>query len=138
VIGDAGKAAIVCDGDHWNGAEAYARDLAHERNLQRCGWRIFRVRESAFYVDQDATVAALQAFLDECGISPVSQAGDDGAASETDDGGVAPEDAAAAAGDSVPDAGPAVGGDGSALDTDGLGADGLGTVVSTPVVEEPA
>ncbi len=51
VIGPYGQFAIECDGDEWHGPDQFYADLARERELQRCGWEIVRVRESDFYAD---------------------------------------------------------------------------------------
>ena len=55
VVLGAKRLAIECDGDAWHGPDAYERDLARQRDLERCGWQFFRIRESAFYVDQPGT-----------------------------------------------------------------------------------
>jgi very-short-patch-repair endonuclease len=70
VIGSKGRLAIECDGDAWHGPEAYERDLARQRDLERCGWQFFRLRESTFYVDQTAALQQLWQTLDELGIYP--------------------------------------------------------------------
>ena len=51
VVGAKGMLAVECDGDEWHGPAEYARDLARQRELERCGWTFFRIRESLFYVD---------------------------------------------------------------------------------------
>ncbi|GAA3870188.1 AAA domain-containing protein [Tessaracoccus defluvii] len=70
VVGARARLAVECDGDTWHGPEAYERDLARQRELERCGWRFFRVRESAFYVDPAAALAPLWDELDKMGIRP--------------------------------------------------------------------
>ena len=70
VVGSKGRLAIECDGDAWHGPDAYERDLARQRDLERCGWQFFRIRESAFYVDQASALAGLWQTLDELGIYP--------------------------------------------------------------------
>lgn len=70
VVGAKGRLAIECDGDAWHGPEAYERDLARQRDLERCGWQFFRVRESAFYVDEPAALAGLWDALEELEIRP--------------------------------------------------------------------
>lgn len=59
VVGDKTRLAVECDGDAWHGPEAYERDLARQRDLERCGWRFFRIRESEFYADRPAVLARL-------------------------------------------------------------------------------
>jgi very-short-patch-repair endonuclease len=70
VVGARSRLAIQCDGDVWQGAESYERELARQRDLERCGWQFFRVRESAFYVDEAAVLDDLLATLQELDIHP--------------------------------------------------------------------
>lgn len=70
VVGSKARLAVECDGDEWHGPTAYEADLARQRDLERCGWQFFRIRESAFYVDQAATLEALWQTLDELAIYP--------------------------------------------------------------------
>lgn len=70
VVGAKGRLAIECDGDQWHGPEAYQRDLARQRDLERCGWRFFRIRESAFYLDPAAVLDELWSTLDSMEIRP--------------------------------------------------------------------
>lgn len=72
VVGGKNRLAIECDGDHWHGPEQYEKDLARQRDLERCGWTFFRIRESSFYVDTNAVLAKLWAKLEEMGIRPSS------------------------------------------------------------------
>jgi very-short-patch-repair endonuclease len=64
VVGERGKFAIECDGDNWHGPEQYMADLARQRELERCGWSFFRVRESDFVVDPSGSLEALWPLLD--------------------------------------------------------------------------
>jgi very-short-patch-repair endonuclease len=70
VVGARSRLAIECDGDVWQGPEAYERELARQRELERCGWQFYRVRESAFYVDQPAVLDDVFATLRELDIHP--------------------------------------------------------------------
>ncbi|TDV53807.1 AAA domain-containing protein [Actinophytocola oryzae] len=70
VVGAASRLAVLCEGDTWEGAPAYERDLATQRDLERCGWRLHRIRESAFYANETRTMAALLARLRALGITP--------------------------------------------------------------------
>jgi len=65
VVGSNGNLAIECDGDYWHGPEHYAKDLARQRELERCGWNFFRVRESAYYLDPAAALSGLWSQLEE-------------------------------------------------------------------------
>lgn len=70
VVGNQTRLAVECDGDAWHGPEAYERDLARQRDLERCGWRFFRIRESEFYADQPTVLARLWDTLHELDIHP--------------------------------------------------------------------
>jgi very-short-patch-repair endonuclease len=70
VVGAKARLAIECDGDAWHGPDAYQRDMARQRELERCGWNFFRVRESDFYVDKAAALAGLWEALAKLDIHP--------------------------------------------------------------------
>jgi len=70
VVGANGRLAVECDGDRWHGPDAYARDLARQRDLERCGWTFFRVRESLFYADRAAALSPLWELLADLEIRP--------------------------------------------------------------------
>jgi very-short-patch-repair endonuclease len=70
VVGARSRLAVLCEGDEWRGAPAYERDLARQRDLERCGWRIFRIRASSFYVAPDAVLDKLTATLRQLDIQP--------------------------------------------------------------------
>lgn len=64
VVGANGNLAIECDGDAWHGPDRYEADMARQRDLERCGWSFFRVRESTFYIDKEASLSELWPLLD--------------------------------------------------------------------------
>lgn len=68
VTGASGRLAIECDGDFWHGPEQYQADLARQRDLERCGWKFFRIRESMFYADMPGTLQKLWDRLEELDI----------------------------------------------------------------------
>ncbi len=70
VEGGHARLAVECDGDQWHGFESYEEDMQRQRQLERCGWEFFRVRESAFYADKDAALSKLWLILEERGIQP--------------------------------------------------------------------
>lgn len=70
MIGAQARLAVECDGDAWHGPDAYERDLARQRDLERCGWQFFRIRESAFYIDQPAMLEDLRGMLHGLDIHP--------------------------------------------------------------------
>jgi REase_MTES_1575/AAA domain len=70
IVGATARLAVLCEGDTWQGAPGYERDLATQRDLERCGWHLHRVRESAFYANEPRTMAALLARLRALDINP--------------------------------------------------------------------
>ncbi|MBN2578197.1 MAG: AAA family ATPase [Pirellulales bacterium] len=70
VEGGQARLAVECDGDNWHGADRYEDDMQRQRQLERCGWEFFRVRESAFYSNRDNAIAGLWRMLEERGIFP--------------------------------------------------------------------
>ncbi|SIS21967.1 AAA domain-containing protein [Williamsia sterculiae] len=71
VTGAGGKLAVECDGDAWHSTPEQQRaDLDRERELRRCGWEFWRVRESAYYIDPVSSMAGLWQALDARGIAP--------------------------------------------------------------------
>lgn len=78
VVGGSARLAIECDGDAWHGPDAYQRDLARQRELERCGWTFCRIRESEFYVDTHKAMSKVWDALAELEIRPFEgDAGDD-------------------------------------------------------------
>jgi len=73
VEGGQARLAVECDGDNWHGADRYEDDMQRQRQLERCGWEFFRVRESAFYANKEDALAGLWRVLQERGIFPNSQ-----------------------------------------------------------------
>jgi very-short-patch-repair endonuclease len=65
VVGGRYRLAVECDGDAWHGPQEYERDLARQRDLERCGWTFFRIRESEFYIDQHAVLSRLWRQIEE-------------------------------------------------------------------------
>lgn len=82
VEGGNARLAVECDGDHWHGADRYEDDMQRQRQLERCGWEFFRVRESAFYSNRDFALAGLWQALKDRDIFPVFLGGNP---SPTDD-----------------------------------------------------
>jgi very-short-patch-repair endonuclease len=68
VVGARARLGVLCESDTWQGAAAYERELARQRDLQRCGWRFFRVRASEFYVDERRVLDGLVDALETAGI----------------------------------------------------------------------
>jgi very-short-patch-repair endonuclease len=68
IVGAKTRLAIECDGDFWHGPSEYEADLARQRELERCGWEFFRIRESVFYADMASSLKKLWETLDELDI----------------------------------------------------------------------
>jgi very-short-patch-repair endonuclease len=70
VSGAHGRQAIECNDEKWNGQDRYDADMARQRQLERCGWRFWRIRGGAFYRNPDAALEPLWELLEKQGIEP--------------------------------------------------------------------
>jgi transcription elongation GreA/GreB family factor/very-short-patch-repair endonuclease len=70
VEGGQARLAVECDGDNWHGADRYGDDMKRQRQLERCGWEFFRVRESVFYSNKEGALQGLWRALEERKIPP--------------------------------------------------------------------
>jgi len=70
IEGGNARLAVECDGDEWHGPEKYEEDMQRQRQLERCGWEFFRVRESAFYSNREDALQSLWHALEERDIFP--------------------------------------------------------------------
>ncbi|MGW4364325.1 AAA domain-containing protein [Nocardia takedensis] len=75
IVGGHSRVAVQCDGDTWQGAELFKRELSRQRDLERCGWPFFRIRRSRFLADPESALAPLWALLDEHGLDPMGAEG---------------------------------------------------------------
>ncbi|MER5784458.1 AAA domain-containing protein [Streptomyces mobaraensis] len=76
VVGARGRLAVECDGDRYHAAPEQTRhDQQRERELQRVGWRFWRVPESEFRFDPDEALAGLWEELNRLGIRPATFGG---------------------------------------------------------------
>lgn len=73
VEGGQARLAVECDGDNWHGTDRDEADWQRQRQLERCGWEFFRIRESAFYLNREDALAGLWRSLEERRILPVSR-----------------------------------------------------------------
>ena len=73
IEGGNARLAVECDGDAWHGPDEYEADMFRQRQLERCGWAFFRVRQSAFIHDKDRALDGLWRALEERDIFPTSQ-----------------------------------------------------------------
>jgi very-short-patch-repair endonuclease len=71
VEGTKSRLAVECDGDYWHGPEKYEEDMVRQRQLERCGWKFWRVRGSTFYCDPEAALESLWHELRSLNIYPV-------------------------------------------------------------------
>lgn len=72
VQGRQARLGIECDGDEFHGADQYEQDMQRQRMLERCGWVLYRIRASTFYIDREKALDNLWRMLEERGISPQS------------------------------------------------------------------
>lgn len=70
VQGERARLAVECDGDEWHGPERYEQDMFRQRQLERVGWIFFRISESDFYRNREASLEPLWRNLDRLGIDP--------------------------------------------------------------------
>jgi len=70
IEGGNARLAVECDGDEWHGADRYEEDMQRQRQLERCGWEFFRIRESAFYSNRENALQGLWRALEEREIFP--------------------------------------------------------------------
>ena len=73
IQGKTERLAVECDGDFWHGPEKHEDDISRQRDLERCGWVFWRIRESSFYRNQDASLENLWKMLEERGILPTAK-----------------------------------------------------------------
>ena len=72
VQGMDGSLAVECDGDAWHGVDRYEQDASRQRDLERCGWTFWRVRESVFRLDPSEALSDLWETLKAHGILPTA------------------------------------------------------------------
>lgn len=65
------RLAVECDGDIWHGPERFDEDMARQRQLERAGWRFWRMPGSTFYHNPEVALEPLWALLKELGIGPM-------------------------------------------------------------------
>ena len=73
VQGMDGGLAVECDGEASHGADKYEKDAARQRDLERCGWTFWRVRESVFRLDPDEALKDLWETLKRHRIFPTAK-----------------------------------------------------------------
>ncbi|WP_018179539.1 AAA domain-containing protein [Jongsikchunia kroppenstedtii] len=69
VTGSDARLAVECDGDEFTSTPEQARaDMERERELRRCGWRFWRVRESEYLLDPAKAMSGLWDELEARGV----------------------------------------------------------------------
>ncbi len=66
------RLAVEVDGPHHDDPEQIERDMARQRQLERCKWVFWRVSASSFYFDREKAMASLWRKLEELGIHPLA------------------------------------------------------------------
>jgi very-short-patch-repair endonuclease len=74
VNGTNGRLAVECNAEEWPGQDRYDSDMDRQRQLERCGWRFWRIRGGAFYRNPDAALQPLWDLLEKHGIRSRSAA----------------------------------------------------------------
>lgn len=72
VEGMNGRLAVECDGDRWHGPDRHEADMRRQRDLERAGWRFWRVRGGEFYRSPAAAMSSLWPLLEAQGVSPTA------------------------------------------------------------------
>jgi very-short-patch-repair endonuclease len=67
------RLAVECDGPHHDDPEQIERDMARQRQLERCKWVFWRVSASGFYFDREKAMSSLWCKLEELGIQPLTE-----------------------------------------------------------------
>ena len=68
------RLAVECDGDRWHPIDQWSSDRLRQRQIERAGWKFWRVWGSAFYGDPDAAMRNILPLLEELDIKPRSSA----------------------------------------------------------------
>jgi very-short-patch-repair endonuclease len=68
INGEHGRLAVECDGEEWQGQDRYDGDMGRQRQLERCGWRFWRIRGGSYYRNPDAAMQPLWDLLEKQGI----------------------------------------------------------------------
>ena len=68
-----GSLAVECDGDAWHGPDRYEADVARQRDLERCGWEFWRIREGVFRLDPDDALSDLWKTLERRQVFPTTE-----------------------------------------------------------------
>ncbi|GAB6137477.1 AAA domain-containing protein [Halanaerobaculum tunisiense] len=70
VEGIKNRLAVECDGDRWHPPEKWWDDRMRQRQLERVGWKFWRVSGTEFYRDPEGAMKSILPRLEELGIKP--------------------------------------------------------------------
>ncbi|QOR67972.1 AAA family ATPase [Cytobacillus suaedae] len=62
------RLAVECDGERWHGPEKWEEDMQRQYDLERAGWKFWRIRGREFYYDKVKSMESLWMKLEELGI----------------------------------------------------------------------
>lgn len=65
------RLAVECDGEKWHGPEKWEEDMQRQYDLERAGWKFWRVRGREFYYNKTKSLESLWTKLEEIGIEKV-------------------------------------------------------------------
>ncbi|MDO6658112.1 AAA domain-containing protein [Anaerobacillus sp. 1_MG-2023] len=62
------RLAVECDGERWHGPEKWEEDMQRQYDLERIGWKFWRLRGREYYFDKTKSMESLWTKLEELGI----------------------------------------------------------------------
>ncbi|KAB7705289.1 AAA family ATPase [Bacillus aerolatus] len=62
------RLAVECDGERWHGPEKWEEDMQRQYDLERAGWKFWRLRGREFYFNKTKSMESLWTKLEELGI----------------------------------------------------------------------
>ncbi|WP_226670757.1 AAA domain-containing protein [Metabacillus litoralis] len=65
------RLAVECDGEKWHGPEKWEEDMQRQYDLERAGWKFWRVRGREFYYNKTKSLESLWKKLEEIGIEKI-------------------------------------------------------------------
>ena len=65
------RLAVECDSDRYHTPDKWWEDRIRQRQLERAGWKFWRVWGSAFYKDPDSAMESIIPVLEELDIHPI-------------------------------------------------------------------
>ncbi|KAB2336366.1 DUF559 domain-containing protein [Cytobacillus depressus] len=66
------RLAVECDGERWHGPEKWEEDMQRQYDLERAGWKFWRVRGREFFYNKTKSLESLWSKLEEMGIEKVA------------------------------------------------------------------